>query len=239
VHADYARLPFERYYIGQAPVSTPFGTPLSGEDQVESQLDPLAAQADTLWLVLSHQEGVDPANLVRAWLGGRFPLVTEQYPAGIAVRGYATRYRLADLPASATVVDAAPLAGGRVRLAGCQLDAGPVPATDEASHPPSGWTHVTLYWQALAPLPVDYQAVVQLVDSQGQVWGASLERPDSTLDVFPMTQWPVDEVVRDDYDVNLNPQVPAGKYQVMVQLREPEGVTAAPAVSCGTVTVAR
>lgn len=239
VHADYARLPFARYYRGQAPVSTPFATPLSSEDQVESQLDPLAAQAETLWLVLSHQEGSDPANLVRAWLGGRFPLVTEQYPAGIAVRGYATHYRLASVPASATALNAPPLAGGRLRLAGCRLDAGPVPATDEASHPPSGWTHVTLYWQPLAPLPVDYQAVVQLVDSQGQVWGASLERPDSTLDFFPMTRWSADEVVRDDYDVNLNPQVPAGDYQVMVQLRDPEGVTVAPAVSCGAVTVAR
>lgn len=239
VHADYARLPFDRYYSGPAPISTPFGTPLSGEDQVESGLNELTAQADTLWLVLSHQEGIDPANLVRAWLGGRFPLVTEQFPAGIAVRGYATHYRLADLPPSATMVEAPPLAGGHLRLAGCRLDAGPVPATDEASHPPSGWTHVTLYWQALAPPPVDYQAVVQLVDSQGQVWGASLERPDSTLEVFPMTRWSVDEIVRDDYDVNLNPQVPAGEYQVTVQLREPDGVTVAPAVSCGTVTVAR
>lgn len=239
VHVDYARLPFDRYYSGRAPVSAPFGTPLSSEDQVAAGLDPLAAQADTLWLVLSHQEGSDPANLVRAWLGGRFPLVTEQYPAGIAVRGYAAHYRLPALPASATAVNVPSLADGQLRLAGCQLDASPVPATDEASHPPSGWTHVTLYWQALAPLADDDQAVVQLVDDQGQVWGASLERPDSTLSFYPMTRWQVGEVVRDDYDVNLNPEVPAGEYRINVQLRQPDGTMRKPAVSCGHVTVQR
>ncbi len=237
VHVDYARLPFDRYYTGRAPVAAPFGTPLSSEDQVAPQLESLAARADTLWLVLSHQEGSDPSNLVRAWLGGRFPLVTEQYPAGIELRGYATRYRLSSVPASATVVDAPPLAGGRVRLAGCQLDASPVPATDEASHPPSGWTHVTLYWQAQMQLADDYQAVVRLVDDQGQVWGASLERPDSTLNFFPMTRWQVGEIVRDDYDVNLNPLVPAGEYQIVVQLRQPDGAVLAPAANCGKVTI--
>lgn len=238
VHVDYARLPFDRYYTGQAPVGAPFGTPIAAEDQVEAQIDPLVGAADTLWLVLSHQEGIDPANLVQAWLGGRFPLVTEQYPAGIAVRGYATRYRLPAVPATAAV-DVPALADGRIRLAGCRLDTEPVPATDEASHPPSGWTHVTLYWQALAPLAQDYQAVVQLADGQGQVWGAGLERPDSTLHVYPTTRWQVGEVVRDDHDVNLNPRVPAGEYQVNVQLRGPAGDLLEPAVSCGNVTVVR
>lgn len=238
VHVDYARLPFDRYYTGRAQVSAPFAVPIANEDQVEAQIDPLAGAADTLWLVLSHQEGIDPANLVRAWLGGRFPLVTEQYPAGIAVRGYATRYRLPAVPGTAAV-DVPALADGRIRLAGCRLDTNPVPATDEASHPPSGWTHVTLYWQALAPLAQDYQAVVQLVDGQGQVWGAGMERPDSALNFYPTTRWQVGEVVRDDHDVNLNPMVPAGEYQVNVQLRGPGGDLFEPAVSCGNVTVVR
>lgn len=239
VHVDYAHLPFDRYYTGPAPVSAPFGTPLVGEDQVEAQLDPLVAGADTLWLVLSHQEANDPANLVRAWLGGRFPLVTEQYPAGITVLGYATRYRLDRAPDGTALPDAPPLADGRVRLAGCRLDRQPVPATDDAAHPPSGWSHVTLYWQALAPLPADDQAVVRLVDDQGQVWGASLTRGDSALNFYPMTHWVVGEVVRDDYDVNLNPLTPAGDYRVEVQLHSPDGIALEPAISCGKVTVVR
>ncbi|MBK7204154.1 hypothetical protein [Candidatus Amarolinea dominans] len=88
-HVNYTQMAFARYYQGAAPLQAPFGSPLADEGAVEAQLDPLTG-ADTLWLVLSHQEGVDPANLVRAWLGGRFPLVTELYPAGIAIRAYAT-----------------------------------------------------------------------------------------------------------------------------------------------------
>ncbi|MBK9232436.1 MAG: hypothetical protein IPO15_16695, partial [Anaerolineae bacterium] len=81
--------------------------------------------------------GVDPANLVRAWLGGRFPLVTELYPAGIAIRAYATRYRLTGLPATAAAVDGPAQVDGAVRPAGCTLEARPGDCRPAVLHPPA------------------------------------------------------------------------------------------------------
>jgi uncharacterized membrane protein len=231
-HVNYTELAFARYYQGAAPRHAPFGAALADERAVEAGLDALTG-ADTLWLVLSHQEGIDPANLVRAWLGGRFPLVTELYPAGIAIRAYATQYRLTALPAAATPVDGPGQANGAIRLAGCRLEPGPVAATDDAMHPPSGWAHVTLYWQALATPTGDRLARVRLVDADGQVWGESLERADSALHFYPMTRWQPGEIVRDDYDVNLNPRTPPGAYRVVVTLLDEAG----PDVICGAVSV--
>lgn len=232
-HVNYTQMAFARYYRGAAPLQAPFGSPLADESAVEAQLDPLTT-ADTLWLVLSHQEGVDPANLARAWLGGRFPLATELYPAGIAIRAYATRYRLTGLPATAVAVDGPAQVGGAVRLAGCTLEPGPVTAAQQMLHPPSGWAHVTLYWQALAAPARERLARVRLLDADGQVWGESLERADSALHFYPMTAWQPGEWVRDDYDINLNPATPTGVYRVAVTLLEEEAE-----VICGHVTVTK
>ena len=233
-HVNYTDLAFARYYQGAATLHAPFGAPVTDETMVEASLDPLTA-ADTLWLVLSHQEGIDPANLVRAWLGGRFPLVTDLYPAGINLRAYATQYRLNALPATAHALDGRPLAGGAVRLAGCRLEPGPIFATEEAMHPPSGWAHVTLFWQSLAVSAADHLARVRLLSADGQVWGESLERPDSALHFYPMTRWQPGEIVRDDYDVNLNPSAPPGAYQAVAALLDEAGSD----VSCGVVSVIR
>ncbi len=174
-------------------------------------------------------------DVARAWLGGRFPLVTELYPVGIAVRAYATRYRLSALPplARPPAGPALLLNGATVRLAGCILEPGPVHAQDWTMHPPSGWAHTTLFWQALATPPADRLARVRAVDGQGQVWGESLERADSALHFYPMTRWQPGEIVRDDYDVNLNPRTPPGIYRIVVALAGVEG----PELECGPLVV--
>jgi len=48
---------------------------------------------DTIWLVQSHHQELDPDGLVAAWFAARHPLLTEAYPAGIALHAFAQRYR--------------------------------------------------------------------------------------------------------------------------------------------------
>ncbi len=78
--------------------------------------------------------------------------------------------------------------------------------------------HVTLYWESLVPLAEEYSAVVQLIDDAHQLWGGALQRPTNTMTFYPPTAWRVGELVRDDYDVNLNPSTPAGTYLLHVSL---------------------
>jgi mannosyltransferase len=219
-HVNYTRIPFSYYYQGLAPVFAPFGGPLAGEEEVAPLLEGLSDHR-TVWLVQSHIDWGDPGRNVEGWLSARFPLVTEQYPPGVEVKAYATRYRLDEAPSTARVVDA--VYDGEVRLVACEVDGEVFSASDDTYHPPSGWIHVTLYWQPLMPIPDDCVATVRLIDAAHQVWGGALERPTGTMRFYPTSAWQAGEVVRDDYDVNLNRQTPDGTYDLQVSLLSSAG----------------
>lgn len=219
-HVDYTRIPFTYYYQRDVPVFAPFGGPVGGEADVAPTLEGLS-EYHTVWLVQSHTEWADPTRAVESWLASHFPLVTEQYPPGVEVKAYAAQYRLSEVPSEARLVDA--LFDDKVRLAGYELDGEAFSATDDTYHPPSGWIHVTLYWQPLVPLTEEYMAAVQLIDEAHQVWGGALERPTGAMGFHPPTSWQVGEVVRDDYDINLNPVTPDGTYRLEVSLLSSSG----------------
>jgi hypothetical protein len=179
-------------------------------------------QHPVIWLIQSHLDGPDPDHLVEKWFAARYPLVTELYPPGIALKGYAPGYQLDALPPEATPADIQ-FANG-LRLIGYQADP-VVSATDPLFHPPSGWAHVILYWTAAQPIAEDAVPFINLVGPEG-VWGASLERATDALKLYPTSRWPVghalrgnlSHIVRHDLDVNLNPVTPPGVYQLVVGL---------------------
>ena len=214
-HVDYTRIPFGYYYGGDLPVFAPFGGPVGGTADVSAALGGLDSY-DTVWLVQSHTEQVDPDRAVESWLSNSFPVVTEQYPPGVEVKGYAVSHRLDSVPLTAHRVDA--IFDESIRLVAYEIEDGAYAATDDTYHPPSGWIHVTLYWEALDPLLVDYHATVRMTDDADQVWGGSLERATGAMRFYPSSSWKPGEIVRDDYDVNLNPMTPVGEYSLEVSL---------------------
>jgi hypothetical protein len=73
-----------------------------------------------------------------------------------------------------------------------------------------------LYWRAEKPLGQAFQTVVEMTDDNGGVWGGKLEQPRNVLLFYPPTEWQPGEVIRDDYDLNLNPVTPDGIYHIRV-----------------------
>lgn len=217
------------------PVYGNFGAPLTPEQAealIAAHLQELSTTkgVDTLWLAQSHLTGVDDHRLVQAWLDGKFPLVTEQYPAGVELRGYAVRYRYPTLPAlpESVVYQDAQLFPG-VELAACQIITPIVAARDVVYHPPSGWVHLRL-WLRANDVVSEAPAIFALVQAEdGQIWGRSLERAGDVLSVYPPTMWQPNEFVRVELDVNLNPLARPGMYNVKV---EAAGETGVP---CGSV----
>jgi len=237
----YFLFPALDWYLRQQPATAEmpvygnFNAPLTAEQAetlIADHLQDLAAanNADTLWLVQSHLAGVDDHRLVQSWLDGRFALVTEQYPAGVELRGYAVRHRYSALPAlsdTALYPDAQVFPG--VELAACEIVTPVVAARDVLYHPPSGWVHMRLWlrkYEEVSEAPALF-ALVQAGD--GQIWGRSLHRAGDVLSVYPPTMWQPNEFVRVELDVNLNPLAPPGAYNVKV---EAEGQ---PGVPCGSV----
>lgn len=230
VYPDYVRIALERYFSGPQPRFAPFTDAIADPAAIDGPLEGLSI-FDATWLVESHHEPLDPGNLLPGWFAARYPLITELFPAGVAVRGFATQYRTSELPATVTPLTS-PVALGPLQLLACEVDPGPVAAADDLYHPPSGWVHVTTYWTASETPPVDVAPQVRLVDAAGQVWGDKLERSNDAFHLWPATRWIPGEVVRLDSDVNLNPVTPPGRYRLIVGL--PEG---AESVVCGEVEV--
>lgn len=245
-HADYTHKALKWYLrplVDEtvAPLYFPYSGVLTddaGERIVAPPVRGLEAQgAATLWLVQSHLEGVDDARVVQNWIGAHYPVITEQYPAGIQIIGYALQHRFATAPilgpnAVHPDVELAP----KLRLLACEVMTPMTTATDARLHPPSAWVHVRLWWQAAGAIDQDYFPSVQMVGPEG-VWGERLYREGEVLRRDPTTQWPPSVVVRDEVDVNLNPVTPPGDYPIVVGLRDAAGSDAGSKVECGRVVI--
>ncbi|MCL4301884.1 MAG: glycosyltransferase family 39 protein [Anaerolineae bacterium] len=213
IHPDWVRYPFQYYFRGPGQTYAAFST-VTLDTPLDGPLQGVVNDHPVIWLIQSHLDGPDPNHRVEQWFATRYPLVTELYPPGISLKGYAPGYQLDSLPVEATPT-AIQFANG-LRLLGYQADR-VVAADDELFHPPSGWAHVTLYWTASKPIGVDVTPFVNLVGPEG-VWGASLERANDALKLYPTSRWPVspNSIIRHDLDVNLNPVTPPGQYQLVV-----------------------
>jgi hypothetical protein len=219
IHPDWVRYPFQYYFHGPGQTYAAFST-VTPETELDGPLQGVVSDHPVIWLIQSHLDGPDPNHLVEQWFAARYPLVTELYPPGISLKGYAPGYQLDTLPPEATPTSIQ-FANG-LRLLGYQADP-VVAATDELFHPPSGWAHVTLYWTATRPIGADVTPFVNLVGTDG-VWGVSLERATDALKLYPTSRWVVSpaKIIRHDLDVNLNPLTPPGKYQLVVGWRGDE-----------------
>jgi mannosyltransferase len=230
VEPDYVYPALTRYLPASRPIYYPFTDRLDDPAKVDGPLQGLR-EYEAIWLVQSHQQELDPDGLVAGWFGARYPLITEAYPAGITLHAFAQRYRSADLPAGVPPMNKD---FGKLRLLGCVVQPASLKARDDLYHPPSGWVHTTTYWTATAPPGEDVYPQVRLEDVGGQVWGERLERPGDAIHLWPTSRWQPGEVVRVDYDVNLNPVTPAGGYRVVLSVSGSESPTL-----CGDVTVTK
>ena len=222
VHLHYARIPFEYYYSGAAEVVAPLGSrPPSQEEELDEPLSPYG-DSDVVWLVQSQEHNTDPKHVVEAWFAARGPMVTEQYPVGMSIKAFAMRYRLPGIPDSARPTRIG--FGSRLELVGYEIDQSHLRPDSDRLHPPSNWIHLTLYWRAGEPLDTAFGTVVEMTDENGGIWGGKLDQPRSTLGFYPPIQWQPGEVVRDDYDINLNPVTPNGTYHIRIGVRSEDGL---------------
>ena len=222
LHLTWYRFVFGHYYPG--PFVHPFANNVDLNTPVEDGLRPYL-DSEVLWLVQSGvglpSSGGDPDRVVQRWLAGRYPVVTEVFPSGVDVRGYATRYRFTSLPDSATPLEIA-YPNGLV-LVGYRTAQRDLPSRDLWLHPPSTWVPVTLYWSVTQPLSTDIHISLRLEDELGNVWGSELPRANDLRAFYPPQRWQPGEIIRWDFDVNANTQVLTGEYKVVVRVSEAEG----------------
>ena len=75
---------------------------------------------------------------------------------------------------------------------------------------------LTLYWQALYPVPHDYTVFVHLRSAGGETLAQADHRPLGTL--FPTSLWPAGETIRETSALPLPADLPAGRYELWTGL---------------------
>ncbi len=95
--------------------------------------------------------------------------------------------------------------GDKVRLLGYNIESGFRPGDN---------IHLTLFWQCLEELDQDYTVFTHLIDQKGVLWGQKDNEPADGF--YPTSQWTVDEIVRDQYDLLISPDARPGEYQIEV-----------------------
>jgi hypothetical protein len=74
---------------------------------------------------------------------------------------------------------------------------------------------VTLYWRALAPMPVDYTIFVHLLGPDGQLAAQHDGGPWWEVSI-PTSTWQPGEELRDRHGLSLPPDLPSGTYRLQV-----------------------
>ncbi|MCR4407565.1 MAG: DUF2723 domain-containing protein [Anaerolineae bacterium] len=101
--------------------------------------------------------------------------------------------------------------GEHIRLLGFNAD------TLTARHDqPMG---LTLFWQAMTPVPMNYHVRLRLVSASGRVWWESAGHPVSGL--YPTAAWKPPEVIPDYHEVVPDASLPPGDYCLEVGLFPP------------------
>jgi hypothetical protein len=220
VHLSHYQIPFDYYFRDAAPVVAPFGAD-PGSPETVNQIMSQFTGYDTIWLVQSAEYISDPERRVQGWLTARYPLATELFPFSISVRQFIVRPQLASLPSNATPLGAG--FGESIQIAGYDLDAQRLTATEQWMHPPTNWIHLRLYGLRSGAVTGDPAIVVKVEDEGGRVWGGNMDRAGETADFFPAAAWPENTLMRLDYDLNLNTDMPPGRYKIVLRLQTAGG----------------
>jgi hypothetical protein len=94
--------------------------------------------------------------------------------------------------------------GGAILLTGYDLAPEPLHGGDGEK--------VTLYWQPLRPLQVDYSTFVHLVNADGDVIGASDHRPGGVY--YPSSLWQPGDILRDTHSLTLTADLGRPPYTI-------------------------
>ncbi|MCJ7667107.1 MAG: glycosyltransferase family 39 protein [Anaerolineae bacterium] len=77
-----------------------------------------------------------------------------------------------------------------------------------------GSLHLILYWQAQQEMYRDYTVFTHLIDEEGKIWAQKDNQPLGGN--YPTSLWDEGEVVRDDYELIVRPDVSPGEYRLEV-----------------------
>lgn len=194
------------YYHGDLAIRLLPASVTSPQERTSQTLEKLAAAHRRIWFIPGPNQAWDRAGVVEQWLRRFADLVDDRTTGSQHLQLYQTAQAFLE---SMSAVDIN--LGDQIRLLGYRL----APAT---SRPPGdgGRLVLTLYWQVLAPVDVNYSVFVHLADSNEQIWGQHDGQP--VGGTYPTSQWQAGQIIVDPHAIEIDPQLPPGAYRLMTGL---------------------
>ena len=91
---------------------------------------------------------------------------------------------------------------------------------------PGDTVKLTLYWEAVNQTNADYTIFVHLLDSEGQLISQKDSQPQGGM--YPVYLWDQGERVLDEYELSIDPEVPAGEYMFAIGMYELQSLERVP-----------
>jgi len=90
---------------------------------------------------------------------------------------------------------------------------------DSVTLRPGETFHLRLYWQAREPVGEDYTVFVHLLSQDSQLWAQHDGLPEGGF--YPTSFWDRGEVIVDEHEIVLRPDMPPGEYRIVTGLYRP------------------
>ena len=172
------------------------------ESATAAGLDLLLSRHPRLWVLRANDTVNDPHGFIRDYLKRNtiaFDEVTVKGESFVKAQGFISRSVTPSVIAPTTPLSVT--LGQRVALVGWS---GPPTATTDSP------LKLSLFWQALGPLDVDYHVSVGLYDGQGRRWAATDGVPVGAL--LPEGAWPTGLKLPDAWNLTIPRGTPPGDY---------------------------
>ncbi|MFQ6001032.1 MAG: glycosyltransferase family 39 protein, partial [Anaerolineae bacterium] len=101
--------------------------------------------------------------------------------------------------------------GGKVEFLGYDLDKSRVERGESIT--------LTLYWRAITEMEVNYRVFVHLLSEEGEIWAQKDALP--VEGSRPTAGWVTGEIIRDEYQIVLEREIPAGEYLLTAGMYNP------------------
>ena len=210
-NASWSREPLS-YYLKSQPISEGVPSPVAAhEAETTAQLERLAGEDGRLWLIQWQDWVSDPSNLVRLWLGDHAARIGGRVLPYVTVLGFETGNPVLDSSPAEFDRPIGTTLGDLGRLIGANVD-----DTEIAT---KGRIYLTLYWESLNPTDTDYKVFTQLLDEQNRVWAQKDNAP--VFDSLPTSRWRPGWIIRDSYELRLQPAMPPGEYRLITGFYDP------------------
>jgi len=190
-------------------------------DETEAELQDIAASHERVFAILWATDQSDEERFIEGWLDTHTYKALDEWYGNVRL----VVYSVPQEPPTEITHPLDAVLGDSIRLLGYALPSAEVRVGDVLQ--------LTLFWQAMEPIPRRYKIFLHVLDKDGQIVSQRDSEPGGGARLT--NTWQPGETVLDNYGVLIPLDAPAGEYQVKIGMYHVKDGTRLPIILGGQV----